>query len=192
MKTNPDEQQVFNAQSDPESFGKLYDHYYPRVLNFFAHRTGDPHLAADLTGDTFYAALKGIKNLKIHHHNSFSAWLFKIADNTLKKHYKLSYRLPVISWFIEKFDPPAPSIQIPLEEMKAAEEILENSSRIKKIRSTLLALKPSKYRQILSMFYFDKMSIIEISAITNMSESNVKTTLSRARKKLKIICNEEL
>lgn len=178
------------AKTDPEAFGKLYDLYYPRVLNFFLRRTGEVELAADLTADTFYAALRRRKNFQPRHNNSFSAWIFKISNNLLNRHYRSFYRLPVVAWILEKFDPPAPEIFIPSAELKAAEAALEQNERLKKMRAALHDLKPRKYQELLSLFYFDNLSISAIAATLSMSENSVKTSLHRARAKLKTLCHE--
>lgn len=181
---------IQEAKTDPDTFGKLYDLYYPRVLNFFLRRTGEVEVAADLTADTFYAALRRWKNFQPRHNNSFSAWIFKIANNLLSRHYRSFYRLPVVAWILAKFDPPAPEIFIPSAELKAAEAALEQNDRLKKMRAALQDLKPRKYQLLLSLFYFDNLSVNAIAATLNMSENSVKTGLHRARTKLKTICHE--
>src|SRR5439155_18104730 len=41
---------------DVEAFGRFYDRHAAAVAAFFVRRTGCPHLAADLTAETFAAA----------------------------------------------------------------------------------------------------------------------------------------
>lgn len=52
------------------------------------------------------------------------------------------------------------------------------------IRECVMSLK-NNYKNVIILFYYDSYSIKEISNILKMSESNVKVTLNRARKKLK-------
>jgi RNA polymerase sigma-70 factor (ECF subfamily) len=47
------------AAGDPEAFVGFYRRYLGAVLGFFLRRTGDPELTADLTAETFAAALIG-------------------------------------------------------------------------------------------------------------------------------------
>ena len=42
---------------DPEDFGQFYDRYVDMLLGYFARRVHDPEVAADLTAETFAAAL---------------------------------------------------------------------------------------------------------------------------------------
>jgi RNA polymerase sigma factor (sigma-70 family) len=45
------------GHDDASSFELFYNRYFERVLAFFSRRTRDPELAADLTAETFAAAL---------------------------------------------------------------------------------------------------------------------------------------
>ena len=47
------------ADGDPAVFERFYLHHVETLLGFFARRTRDPELAADLTAETFAAALAG-------------------------------------------------------------------------------------------------------------------------------------
>ena len=44
---------------------------------------------------------------------------------------------------------------------------------------------PTKYRIVIHLFYYDDLSVAEIAKVLGLSESNVKTRLSRARNMLK-------
>ena len=59
--------------------------------------------------------------------------------------------------------------------------------------SLLLAVKklPEKYRVIIHLFYFEELSVKEISGLLGMKESTVKSHLFRAREKLKKNLKEE-
>ena len=51
---------------------------------------------------------------------------------------------------------------------------------------------PEKYRIVLHLFYYEDYSVSEIAKILKLSESNVKTRLSRARAMLKTSLKEDL
>jgi DNA-directed RNA polymerase specialized sigma24 family protein len=44
---------------DPEAFGAFYRRHLRAVLAYLLHRTRRPEIAADLTAETFAAALEG-------------------------------------------------------------------------------------------------------------------------------------
>ena len=50
---------------------------------------------------------------------------------------------------------------------------------------------PEKYRQVIHLFYYEDYSVREIADILKLSESNVKTRLSRGRSLLKTALREE-
>jgi RNA polymerase sigma-70 factor, ECF subfamily len=47
------------AGRDAASFERFYCHQFDQLLAYFARRTRNPELAADLTAETFAAALAG-------------------------------------------------------------------------------------------------------------------------------------
>jgi len=55
-----DEALLVAGSSDAEAFGLFYERRVDAVLAFFLRRTGDRELAADLTAETFAAALSAL------------------------------------------------------------------------------------------------------------------------------------
>ncbi|WP_368657066.1 sigma-70 family RNA polymerase sigma factor [Metabacillus halosaccharovorans] len=51
---------------------------------------------------------------------------------------------------------------------------------------------PIKYREVLSLFYYEELSIKEISNVLCISEGNVKTRLTRDREKFKYVYLKEV
>jgi RNA polymerase sigma factor (sigma-70 family) len=67
---------------DPEDFGRFYDRYVDMLLGYFARRTHDPEVAADLTAETFAAALVARRRFR-RATTPAVAWLFGIAQHKL-------------------------------------------------------------------------------------------------------------
>lgn len=78
-----DDQLLLAARDEPEAFGEIYRRYESAVLLFFLRRTASPDLAADLTAETFAAALAALPRYKVGPSPSW-AWLFGIARNVLR------------------------------------------------------------------------------------------------------------
>ena len=78
-----DTDEALLLSGDLEDFGVFYDRYVRALLAFFARRTGDPEVAADLTAETFAAALAARKRFRPGSAGA-APWLFTIA------HHKLS------------------------------------------------------------------------------------------------------
>jgi DNA-directed RNA polymerase specialized sigma24 family protein len=64
------------------SFALFYRAHVDELLGFFCRRTGDAELAADLTAETFAAALAGRRRFRSEA-GSATAWLYGIASKQL-------------------------------------------------------------------------------------------------------------
>src|SRR3954471_2197397 len=82
MDGRSDDDLLAATRSEPEAFAVFYRRHVHGVLAYFGRRTRDADLAADLTAETFAAALDGA-----HRHRPDkgpgSAWLDGIAKRTL-------------------------------------------------------------------------------------------------------------
>jgi RNA polymerase sigma factor (sigma-70 family) len=78
----PDERLLALARREPRAFGAFYRRHEDRILSYFLARIGDPEVAADLTAETFAAALASAHRFRPRKEPA-SAWLFGIARNTL-------------------------------------------------------------------------------------------------------------
>jgi RNA polymerase sigma-70 factor (ECF subfamily) len=70
------------ASGDREAFGVLYDRHVRAVLSYFARRTRDPEVAADLTAETFAAAIVSQYRYSAARGPAV-AWLYTIAARRL-------------------------------------------------------------------------------------------------------------
>lgn len=72
------------SRSNPDAFATFYDRYERSIVGYFARRTGDPEVAADLTAEVFAAALAAAGRYKPAA-PSAAGWLFAIAHSKLMK-----------------------------------------------------------------------------------------------------------
>src|SRR3569832_1480341 len=70
------------ASDDPAAFGVFYDRHVRSMLGYFARRTGDPEVAADLTAETFASAIVARRRFRPGGPPP-SAWLYTIAARRL-------------------------------------------------------------------------------------------------------------
>lgn len=75
------------AQNDRQAIADLYDLYAPKIYNYIYHRTSDPVLAEDLTGQVFLRMLEALRSGK-GWRSSFSGWLYRIAHNLVVDMYR--------------------------------------------------------------------------------------------------------
>jgi RNA polymerase sigma-70 factor (ECF subfamily) len=84
-REDPTDAQLLAAtRSDPEAFARFYERYERSIVGYFMRRTADADLTADLTAETFAAALKSARRYR-QQHPTAAAWLFTIAANVLGK-----------------------------------------------------------------------------------------------------------
>src|SRR5918996_3597378 len=67
---------------DPEAFAAFYRRHVTPLLGYFLRRTGNAELAADLTAETFAAALDGLHRFDPERGPAV-AWLYGIARRQL-------------------------------------------------------------------------------------------------------------
>src|SRR6478735_2654478 len=81
LTVEPTDAELLSA-GDTRSFELFYRHNFEALLGFFARRTRDPELAADLTAETFAAALSARRRYRPERGRADS-WLYAIAYHKL-------------------------------------------------------------------------------------------------------------
>jgi RNA polymerase sigma factor (sigma-70 family) len=85
----PSDEELLSGR-DAASFERFYRRQFDSVLAYFARRTRDPELAADLTAETFAAALAGRRRFRPETGQA-GAWLFGIASKKLADAQRRGY-----------------------------------------------------------------------------------------------------
>jgi RNA polymerase sigma factor (sigma-70 family) len=70
------------CSEDPDAFGVFYDRHVRTLLGYFARRTADPEVAADLTAETFASAIVAQRRFKPGGAPAV-AWLYMLAARRL-------------------------------------------------------------------------------------------------------------
>jgi RNA polymerase sigma-70 factor (ECF subfamily) len=84
MDDPSDEDLLAAAAGDVDAFAAFYRRHARAVAGFFAARTHDAEIAADLTAETFAAALEGLGRYRSDR-GPANAWLFGIARHQLSR-----------------------------------------------------------------------------------------------------------
>lgn len=155
----------------PDRFGDLYDAYAEKIYRFIYFKTFHKETAEDLTSDVFMKALERIGQYDPSK-GVFSAWLYRVARNTVIDHYRTSHASEDIDdgWDITS------STDIERE--------AHANLQLDRIRDAMKMLKPDQ-REILTMRLWDGLNHAEIADILNLSESNVKQIYSRTVRQLR-------
>jgi RNA polymerase sigma-70 factor (ECF subfamily) len=75
-------------QRDQQAISALYKRMLPVVYRYVLARVDDPHLAEDLTADTFFAVVKDIGSARASEELAFSAWVLSIARSNVAQHFR--------------------------------------------------------------------------------------------------------
>lgn len=183
---DPDQEKILveRAKSDAEAFGELYDAHYGKIFNYVLRRTADVAVAEDITTDVFIKALDNLQNFTWRG-LPFSAWLYRIASHEISNYYRSKHHKNMSLDMLMDEQGFEPLSEADVEaEYSAAEEALTRHHQFLHVQKNLLQL-PQKYQQALSLRYFEKKSITEISLIMGKRPGTIKSLLSRGTKKLR-------
>ena len=140
----------------------------------------DQYIAEDLFQEVF---------IKIHNNldgfleeSAIRTWIIKITINTCKDYIKSSYHRHVIPVeIIENRDLNSDSGYLKAEEW----------DRNLQIKQAVMEL-PIKYREPILCVYYHELKLEETSRILGIPEGTLKSRLSRARKRLRLILERRL
>ena len=172
-----DERQIIQQvqKGDYQAFSQLVDRHKNMVYSLVLRMVPSQEDAEEIAQDSFLKAFKAIKQFKSK--SKFSTWLYKIAYftaiNHLRKHKALTS--PIDFEKIENTD-------------DSALDQLNNEDQKAYLDKAMAYLKPIE-RQLIALFYLEDFSNKEIGEITGLSQSNIKVSLMRSRKKLAGILN---
>ncbi|MGN0593829.1 MAG: RNA polymerase sigma factor [Hominimerdicola sp.] len=148
---------------------KLLEMYSDMVYRLAYARTNSKHDAEDITQDVFLKYIKS--NVKFNDEEHRKAWLLKVTANTGKS-------FVTSAWFRHRADiEDADNISVCMEEKGSVYYAVQKL--------------PEKYRTVVHLFYYEELSVAQISKIVGSKESTVKSQLHRAREMLKEILKEE-
>ncbi|MFV0571450.1 MAG: RNA polymerase sigma factor [Xanthomarina gelatinilytica] len=178
MTTNKDQYYINQViEGNTNAFSKLVDLYKDLVFTLALRMLKNKEEAEEVSQDTFIKAYKSLSKFKGD--SKFSTWIYKIAYNTcldrLKKN-KRQQREVAIDEFTERY---VKTIDNALEKMVKEE-------KLNAIQDCIIQL-PSEDGFLLTLYYFEELSLAEISEIVGISANHIKVKLFRCRQKLAVI-----
>jgi RNA polymerase sigma-70 factor (ECF subfamily) len=156
-------------------FGELVQRYQDPVFGMALRFVGGRGDAEDIAQEAFLRVYRGLEAFKGE--SKFSTWLYRITFNLcadwLRRNRRAGRRAAAIEEAAEVADG-----RVNLEE-----GVLESESR-DRLRSALDGLD-ERYRSVVVLLYYQKMSYEQISAVLDLPVKTVETRLYRARKLLR-------
>lgn len=161
-------------EGNGSAFSRLVDRHKDKAFNLAFRICGNYEEAEEIAQDSFLKAYRSLGGFKMK--SSFSTWLYRIIYNTAISYVRVKKK-GVLS--LEEFP------------VDATDFIANNSSEEeaeKEYRSCLINFALQKIteeeRGLITLFYYEEMSIEEIADITGLTKSNIKIKLFRARQKM--------
>lgn len=158
---------------------QLMNEYGPTVFQLVRRIVGCQEDAEEVYQDVFLKALQAID--RYDHRATLLGWLRRIAY-----HEALNFirrRRPAIVYMDDQ-DPALNNMD------DTPEEDIHDTETVQALERAL-ALLPAYERTIITMFYYDDMSLADIAYVTSSNPSTIGSQLSRIRKKLYRIIKTE-
>ena len=135
--------------------------YFNMVYKLALSQTKSKTSADDVTQEVFLRYLKNTKHFESEEHRK--AWLIRVTLNCSKNVFSNA-------WFQKT---------VPL-----SEELVFEEQETGEVYYAVLEL-PLKYRSVIHLFYYEDLSVEEISTVLNRPQSTVKSQLFRGRELLR-------
>jgi len=170
---------VEKAKKDKRYFEKLYELYFDKIYTYIYYKTFNHPLTEDLTSETFMKVLKSLDKFECKENRSFSAWIFKIAQNVVNDYYRAKKEYIDI----EKITNHS-AIKTPEDELfdKIEKDILKKAfSKLTKEQQEVVILR-----------YGANMKLNEIAKMKNKSDVAIRALFFRAIHSLKEMLLKEV
>lgn len=165
-----------------QAYACLVDRYKDLVFTLALRMMKHREEAEEVAQDTFVKVFKSLNKFKGD--SKFSTWMYRITYNTCLdriKSNKMAYREVEINEFTER-------------QLGSLENALEQM--IKEERETVvkdcIAQLPDQDSFLMTLYYYEDLSLDEMSQIVNMTPNHIKVKLFRSRKKLASILKANL
>ncbi|GAA4957238.1 RNA polymerase sigma factor [Algibacter aquimarinus] len=182
MTTNDQHYINLIIDGDTNAFTVLVNRYKDLVYTLTLRMMKNREEAEEVAQDTFIKAYKSLGKFKGD--SKFSTWIYKIAYHTsldrLKKNRKHFNDVP-----IDEFT------EHQIKTIDNALFKLEKEEQSKAIQNCI-ALLPSEDSFLLTLYYFDDMTLDEIAKTVNLKTNNIKVKIHRSRKKLATVLKRHL
>lgn len=141
----------------------LVSRWQKRLWRYAYNLTGDTEAAWDITQESWLGIIKGLR--KLHDPANFKAWAYRITTNKSIDWIRKSKAVKHIS----------------IEELQDLQHEAKYDTGVKELLEKLDMRK----QVILSLYYFEQLSVPEISVALKIPKGTVKSRLHSARKELK-------
>lgn len=167
-------------RKEMSAFESLYKRYHGKLSRFVVSTLGRTDLADEIINDVMYVVWE--KAASYDHQCKPSTWIFGIAYNKARKHFRSAGQPRIES--LNDFDADA-------ETTGRHHHWLEQLER-DDLCASILASLSSEHRAVIELTYFYGMHYREIGQIMGCPENTVKTRMFHARRHMSRLAQSEL
>lgn len=179
-KLSDEELMSLLAMGNKEVFAEIYDRYANKIFTFLMRTLAyQTELAEDILQDIFIKIARAPE--KFNTDRIFKPWLYAVAYNECKMHWRSAKNKPHQD--ISQYD------YLPANH-EMIDDTLHKKEMQLQIRKLVLEMD-EPHRTVISLRYFDELSLKEIAEIMDTSEGTVKSRLFYGLKKLSLLLKNE-
>lgn len=178
---------VRSQQGDVSAFNQLVLCYQQTVYNVVLRMLAEREAAADVTQDTFIAALRGISSFRPG--SSFRAWLLRIAANQACDHWRRTHRhmQESLDSLTDEDEPRAAGVLNTL--IATGDQVNPEQSLLTRELQELIAhglqALPLEQRVAVILCDLQGLSYEEIASTTQTTLGTVRSRIARGRMRLR-------
>lgn len=157
------------ATGDRAAFEQIYNLLADDLYGYLRGQCQDDTTAEDLLANTFLKAWRSARRYRVGS-NHFRQWIFAIARNELRDHWRANERT------------------LPIIELDLADEVPEvhpDPAEVHRLVAVALASLTEDQRQVVVLRYFNEKSHEEIAALLGKREGAVRQMLLRALRRMR-------
>ncbi len=167
------------ARGDKAALEVLYHRHVDTVWRYAWLRTHSRHDAAEIVQEVFLRVTRSIRQFKGR--SAFATWLFAVTRSVAIEQARREQRTrtQIVSDGVLRF--------VPAEE--TVEKPSQDDASLEAVRSAVANL-PGAQRDAIVLYELSGLGIQEVGEMLGWSESRVKVTLHRARRRLRDLLRE--
>lgn len=177
--SDEDLMELFQGDYEP-AFNELVSRYQDRVHNFIYRYTHNHQDCEDIVQETFLRVYRSRHSYE--RIARFSTWLYTIAINLAKSHYKKKKRMPKVSIHKDPSDPNDFEMVMP-DKGLTPDDVLHEKLCMEEVEKALAEI-PEDFREVVVLRDLQQLTYEEIADITDLPMGTVKSRINRGRSKL--------
>jgi len=168
-------------RGEEEAYTELYRKTQASTYVTVKALISDEDTALDIVQDSYIKAFKNLAQLQDH--DKFRPWIKRIAHNRAVDYLRAAK--PVLFSSIVPDDSDE-AIQIEDTRPENIPDIAIDRQETARLISEILDSLPTDQRAVVTMFYYEQLSVGEIAQLLGLSEGTVKSRLNYGRKKVEV------